>query len=75
MTNPSKMFTLLEQMRNAKTGQRIIGQPQLNLGDETADQDEQRRTPGGEDRDPEASKKDQAGSGESRAKPDTGGIP
>ena len=74
MTNPSKMFDLLEQMRNAKTGQRIVSQPRLNLGDETADQDEQRRTPAGEGQDPEAST-GQAGSGESSTNRDSRDMP
>ena len=58
MRNPDDVFRLLEQMRNARAGQRIVIEPGLDVSVETADEGKDERTGTDEDRGPEDSEEE-----------------
>ena len=64
MSNPDNVFRLLEQMRNARPGQRIV-QGRLELKIEKPDQGE---VPPGEGREPEQANEDQHAGGDGGSK-------
>ena len=72
---PDRVFNLLQQMREARPGQRIEMQVPLNLNVDKPDEGEDEPTPAGEPQDPEAANEVGDESDESSTKPDSRGIP